>query len=479
MKKEFLIENGALIKYEGKSDEVIIPDEVTVINSYAIKSAKKVVLNSNCKKICKNAIGEPYHSLHELVIPSDSKLTIIEDGAIQYGADTKPVILPDGIKVLNGGMPPIANLPKKLQTIKRFAFSVFKDSTKNIIYYLPETLKKIEDGLNGRSIFITKNNKPLDGWNIHNYEFDNVVFNVVDETIYEDGEFKYVVCEDENGPYVAIVSIPLKPFVIIPEKIKDYFVKVVCFVPDEVGTNKVIPTLYVSKHVFQISDLWANPVLIGDEFNEKITSNKNFTKLEESGNAHKGIKREEIKHGGNFYYISKPEGITLLSYDGDESKVVYIPDEIDGEVVTDVAGEAFQFLQGKVDFIKYPERCEFPRWAKVMHDNRRTIMVNKNTVFDDPIINPCFKAGNTRECSAEIIDFVEQNGFKMIHIKDVDEEGYVIIDLDYSVREKQIMNPPTKVNNLKVLGISWSLLQKYYMNSEMAKRYYSIYKKLY
>ena len=39
MKKEFLIENGALIKYEGKSDEVIIPDEVTVINSYAINSA--------------------------------------------------------------------------------------------------------------------------------------------------------------------------------------------------------------------------------------------------------------------------------------------------------------------------------------------------------------------------------------------------------------------------------------------------------
>ena len=475
MKKEFIIENGALIKYEGKNDEVVIPDEVTVINSYAIRSAKKVVLNSNCKKICKHAIGD----LHELIIPSDSKLSIIESNAIGYGRDTIPIVLPDGIKVLNEGMPPIANLPKKLQTIKRFAFLAFEDSTKNIIYYLPETLKKIEHGLNGRSIYITKNNKPLDGWNIESYEIDNVVFNVADETIYEDGEFKYVICKDENGPYVAIVSIPLKPFVFIPEKIKDYFVKVVCFAPDEVESNKIIPALYVSKYVFQISYLWGNHVLIGDEFNEKITSNKGFAELEESGNVRRGIKREEIKYGDNFYYISKPEGITLLSYDGVESKVVYSPDKIDGEDVTDVVGEAFQFLQGKVDFIKYPGRCKFPRWSKVMHDNHSTIMVNKHIVFDEPTINPCFIAGATNECSAEIVDYAEQNGFKMIHIKDVDEEGYVIIDLDRSVKEKQIMNPPTKVNNLKVLGISWRLLQKDYMNSEMAKRYYSIYKKLY
>lgn len=474
MKKEFLIENGALIKYEGTSDEVIIPDEVTTINSYAIKSVKRVFLNSNCKKICEHAIGDFYHPLYELVIPLDSKLSVIEENAIAYGDDTKPIILPEGVKVLNGGMAPIANLPKKLQTIKRYAFSVFDHYTKNIVYYLPETLRKIENGLNRKSIYITRNSKPLDGWNIDDNEINNIIFNVVDETIYEDGEFKYVVCEDGNGSYAAIVSIPPKPFVIIPEKIKDYIVKVVCFVPDEVGTTKAMPTLYVSKHVFQISNLKANPILIGDVFNEMIISNKYFSMLKENGNAYCGIKREKIKHGGNFYYISKPEGITLLTYDGGESKAIYIPDEIDGKVVTNVAAEAFNFLEGKVDFIKYPDRCEFPLWT-----NRETIMVNNHIVFDNPIINPCFKTGNMRECSAEIIDYVEKNGFKMIHIKDVDEEGYVIIGLDHFVKEKEIMNPPTKVNNLKVLGIMWSLLNNYHMNSEMVKRYYSIYKKMY
>ena len=256
-------------------------------------------------------------------------------------------------------------------------------------------------------------------------------------------------------------------------------VKVVCFVPAEVGTNSVMPTLYVSKHVIQISYLWSNPILIGDEFNEKITSDNNFTKIKNNGNVYSGIKREDIKHSNSYYYVSKPNGISLLCYDGKEDKVIYIPDEINGEPVVGVAGEAFQFLQGKVDFIKYPEKCGLPIWPKVLHANHKTIMANKYMIFDEPTINHCYKASGISDFRSEILDYVEQNGFKMLHIKDVDEEGYVIVGLDYSVREKQIMNPPTEVNNLKVLGISGRLLKSHYMNSGMAKRYYSIYKKIY
>ena len=467
MKKDFLIENGALLKYEGSSQDIVIPDEVTAINSFAIKSAKRVVLNSNCKKICKNAIG----NVDELVIPQDSKLTVIEENAI--AKTLKPVWLPDGIKVLNEGLPHIANLPRKLQTIKKYALFTFSKGPKNVIYYLPESLKKIEGGLNhSKNVFITKFSKPLEGWNIPDYEIDNVVFNVIDETIYEDGDFKYVVCEDDNGLYASIVSIPEKPFVIIPEKIGNYLVKVVCFEAKEIGNNKALPALYISKHVYQVSCIWADPILIGDSFNEKLVTNKEFVKLKESNNVYGGIKREDLKHNSDYYYVSKPNGITLLCYDGEETKEIYIPDEIDGEIVLDVAPEAFQFLQGKIDFIKYPESSRYPSFSKMLRDNHDKVLVNKHKVFDNPIFNYCNK-------SVEILDYVEKDGFKMLHIKDVDEEGYVIVELDYSVREKEIMNPPTSVNGLKVLGISCTLLKKNCMNSEMAKRYYSIYKKLY
>ena len=189
MKKEFLIEDGVLIKYEGSSRDIVIPDEVTVINSHAISSARKIVLNANCKKICEGAIYDRSHSFEELVIPQDSKLSIIEKNAIYGNMSTKPVVLPDNIKVFNEGLPPVANLPRKLQTIKRFAFSPFRNDTKGIIYYMPETLKKIEDGCSGKNIFITRNSRPLEGWNIPSYEIDNVVFNVIDETIYDEVEW--------------------------------------------------------------------------------------------------------------------------------------------------------------------------------------------------------------------------------------------------------------------------------------------------
>ena len=472
MKKEFLIEDGVLIKYEGSSRDIVIPDEVTIINPKAISSARKIVLNANCKKICEGAIYDRSHSFEELVIPQDSKLSIIEKNAIYGNMSTKPVVLPDNIKVFNEGLPPVANLPRKLQTIKRFAFSLFHETTKGIIYYMPETLKKIENGCSGKNIFITRNNKPLEGWNIPSYEIDNVVFSVIDETIYEEGGFKYVICQDEDGVYAAIVSIPLRPFVIIPETIGNYIVKVVSFIPDEIGINKIMPTLYISKHVFQISFLYQNPIILGEEFSKKLSSKRDFINLKQSGNVFSGIKRSDIKHDKDFYYVSNPNGVTLLCYDGEETKRIYIPDEINGMPVTEIATEAFQFLQGKVDFIKYPEACEFPSWAKVMRDNRKTIMVNSHGVFNDPIINHYNK-------SATILGYEEKDGFKMLHIKDVDEEGYVIVDLDYSVKEKMVMNPPTRVNNLKVLGISYELLNKRYMNSEMAKRYYSIYKKIY
>ena len=38
----FEIENGVMLKYTGRSDEVVVPDGVTTIGSYAFKNKYKV-----------------------------------------------------------------------------------------------------------------------------------------------------------------------------------------------------------------------------------------------------------------------------------------------------------------------------------------------------------------------------------------------------------------------------------------------------
>lgn len=471
MKKEFIIEDGALLKYEGKSKDILIPDEVTVINSYAIENAERVVLNSNCKKLCKFAIRG---DIHEVVIPEDSKLSIIEDRAIADSPRIKPVVLPDNIKVLNEGMPPLANLPKKLQSIKKFAFTVYKESTKDIIYFMPETLNKIENGLTiASNIFLTKNHQKPEGWNIPNFEKDCIIYNVIDETIREEDGYKYVICEDKDGVYSAIVAVPHKSLLIIPEKLGGKTVKVVCFIPDHVGsTTPVLPTLYISKDVIQLSYLHKRPMVIGDTFSKEISANPDFIEAKEEGIIIEGIKKDDLKFADDFYYLDKPEGISVLRYDGDKTNTIVIPEDINGKAITSVNPRAFQFITERIDFIRFPLSCEQPDHLVLSQFNHHPDFANKRHLFSLDIFNVFNE-------SLEIMDYVAQDGFGMVHIKDIDEEGYVIVALDNDFKMKQTMNPPTNVNGLKVLGIFSGLLDSYHMNSETAKRYYSIYKKLY
>lgn len=470
MKKEFLIEDGTLLKYEGKSKDILIPDEVTVINSYAIENVERVVLNSNCKKLCKWAIRG---DIHEIVIPEDSKLSIIEERAIQDTPRTKPVVLPDNIKVLNEGMPPLRNLPKKLQSIKKRAFSMFKELTKDVIYFMPETLNKIEDGLNiAGNIFLTKNHQKPEGWNIPNYEKDCIVYNVIDEAIYEEDGYKYVICEDKDGEYSAIVAVPHKSLLIIPEKLGGKTVKVVCFVPKVFGNDPVMPALYISKNVIQLSYLHKRPMLIGDTFSKEISANHDFIELKEKGIVIEGIKKDDLKFADDFYYLDKPEGISVLRYVGDKTSTIVIPEEIDGKTIVSVNPRAFQFITERINFIRFPLSCEQPDHLVLSQFYHHPDFANKYHLFSLDIFNVFNE-------SLEIMDYVVQDGFGMVHIKDIDEEGYVIVALDKDFKMKQTMNPPTKINGLKVLGIFSGLLHSYYMNSEVAKRYYSIYKKLY
>ncbi len=464
-KKDFTIKNGTLIRYIGKSLEVVVPEEVTTISSGAIEAAKKVTLNTNCRKICEAGICRYGNILEEVVIPTDSKLTNIEKYGI--GHVKKPVRLPDGIKVLNSSLASLAYIPPKAVHIKKYAISNNDD-----ILLLPESVIKIdEDGLNTSCIYLTKNHKKLDEWKLSNHDW-NIVYNIIDGKIYEHDGFKYVLCNDDKEIYVAIVSIPSKPLVIIPEKISGYFVRVVCHPTS--GHEYVAPTIYVSKYVFQLSflDRYLHFVLLGDMFHLNLSTNDNFIWLNSKGNVICNIKPEEIKHNNNYYYVEKSSGIILITYVGQETTEIYIPETINKKPVVQIALDVFQVNNKHIiKFIKYPPNIKAPDFPVVAMQDR-VVLASNSELFYSPIFNYCNK-------SLEILDYKEKDGFKMLHIKDVDEEGYVIIGLDRSIIRNAVTNPPRKINGFKVLGISSKLFNDYYLTPEMASYYYSIYKRLY
>lgn len=467
MDKDFVIENGTLLRYQGKHKEIVIPEEVITINSNAIRNIDKVILNSNCKKICKSGIDA-----NELIIPIDSKLSIVEECAISQ--TRTPIALPDGIKVMNGFLPSISRIPRNVQTIKKTAmFNNQINPRTDQIFYLPDSLRKIEErALNHCGTYYTKQRKPLDGWKIDNIIEDKIAFNIIDETIYDEDDFKYVLCEDEYGKYAAIVSIPFKPLVIIPESIKGYVVRVVIFNSVKYENSTIIPALYVSKHVSQISNLWQGVTLIGNNFNIKLQENQDFLKLKEKGLVHENIDIKDLRHEFGYYFATSSSGAILLRYDGDERKSIVIPESINGTKVIDVSKEAFEFLQGEVEFIKYPLSCKIPERSKVSKNNMSPILVNEEKVQGDYIFNYFNK-------SLKILGYYNYKGFKMIHIKDVDEEGYVIYKLEHCIIHEGVIEPPTKVNGFKVLGVNCRLLSDSGMDFEMAKNYFRILKKLY
>ena len=152
----FVIENGTLLQYKGKSLDIIIPDEVTTINSDAIKESKRIILNNNCRKICKHAIGTiaglkgSNYSIDEIIVSKDSKLKIVEEYA--FPKTSIPISLPDGIKVLNASRASLKYIPPKTQHIKIHAIANHND-----ILYLPESVLKIDEfGLGTKNVFLTK-----------------------------------------------------------------------------------------------------------------------------------------------------------------------------------------------------------------------------------------------------------------------------------------------------------------------------------
>ena len=86
----FVVENGTLIKYNGKSKKITIPSNVITISADAFGEAyfEEVTISKNVVEIEENAI-----SADKVVLPEDSMLSKLDDNAIS----TKSIYLPEKV----------------------------------------------------------------------------------------------------------------------------------------------------------------------------------------------------------------------------------------------------------------------------------------------------------------------------------------------------------------------------------------------
>ncbi len=90
----FEIQNGVLVKYNGKESEIIVPDGVKEIGEYAFKNAthlRKITFPDSLQRIRKRAFWG-CTSLSAILIPLGTER--IEEGAFTYCCNLKDVVIP-------------------------------------------------------------------------------------------------------------------------------------------------------------------------------------------------------------------------------------------------------------------------------------------------------------------------------------------------------------------------------------------------
>ena len=440
---DFVIRDGVLINYAGSKNKCVLPNNILEIAAGAIRDVDKVIINPECKKLRCDAI---YNYL-EIEIPNNSKLSILEKEAIRAKRkEIKPVKLPDNIKVLNGFLPVIENIPESTQTIKKWAFLYNKGQ----IFYLGENIRKIEqDGLNTDSLYYTKAHQASDIGleDQYGYYEDKIIFDVIDTKIKEFEGFKYLICKTDGETYASICDIPSKNS-IIPNQIEGLIVKKVYFnVPDFQDTGYLI---IVSDDVEHVSNLGLDGVtLLVNHPNQKLASNRSYQKAVDFNRVINGINLSDLKSSKDYLYTVKNNEAKIIRYQGEESISIVVPEQIDSFKVKEIHRDAFKNIHKTLAYLKIPVGCSMEP-----EHNSGVVIFDKYHIHKNCRNHDMF---NSYDTDTEIIECFGEEGVDYFHIKQGSKEGLVAYQRTFYLKENK-MTLKESIRGLKVIGVNCNFL---------------------
>ena len=146
---DFIIDNRTLIKYTGTSEEVIIPNDITIIGAFAFVGSKVncVIIPEGVVEIAHDAF---YECIHLTSVSMPKSVKTIGPRTFGYCRNLKDIVIPEGVRYIGEeafiGCSGLTSVTMRYGVIE-IASRCFANCASLTSFFIPNSVKRMGYGL--------------------------------------------------------------------------------------------------------------------------------------------------------------------------------------------------------------------------------------------------------------------------------------------------------------------------------------------